>query len=187
MNRRPHLLLFDGEPEVRDVVETVARQRGLDVTCLASVRDFLQSECPHSRGLAITSAGGPELVDLVRHSASRLSVVAMVRKDDVRAAVLAMKAGATEVLQKPLDREELLRVVDASLKPVHGAEGCPALGLTPMESCVMRLLVDGNSNKQIAAALSRSVRTIEVHRSRIMGKTGVRNLVDLVIRASQEI
>jgi FixJ family two-component response regulator len=186
VNRRLQVVLVDGESEVRDVVETVARQRGLEVTCLASVGDLLQRDLPYNSGLVIASAGEPELADLVRRTAPRLPVVAMVPKDDVPAAIRAMKAGATDVLQKPLDRQELLHVVDASLRPAAGTQDCPAPGLTPMESCIMRLLVDGKSNRQIATVLHRSVRTIEVHRSRIMSKTGARNLVDLVMRASQE-
>jgi FixJ family two-component response regulator len=186
MNPRLRVFLVDGEPEVRTVVETTLKERDLEVKCIASVHDLFTGDRPDGCGLLITSTDGPGLAGLVQRAAPWLSVVAIIQKGDVPAAVRAMKAGATAVLQKPLDRQELLCVVDTSLRPAAGTQDCPALGLTPMESHVMRLVVEGESNRQIAAALHRSVRTIEVHRSRIMSKTGARNLVDLVMRALQE-
>ncbi len=187
MNRRPQVLLVDSEPGIRDLVEAVARRRDLQVAHLASLRDLFKTESLGWRVLLITGEQSRELADWVLHGIPQPWVVPMIPKGDVGAAVRAMKNGAMEVLQKPLDRRELLRVVDVFLREATGTEARLDRGLTPMEDRIMRLLVDGKSNRQIAAALTRSVRTVEVHRSRIMSKLGARNLVDLVNMASQEV
>jgi DNA-binding NarL/FixJ family response regulator len=69
----------------------------------------------------------------------------------------------------------------ASPDPGGNGKAEPSLGiLTPAEARILGLILDGKSNREIAALLHRSERTVEVHRSRVMGKLGVHNLVDLV-------
>jgi two-component system response regulator FixJ len=81
------------------------------------------------------------------------------------------------------DQGEVRLENQASLDPGGNAEVKPPLRtLTPAEARVLGLILDGKSNREIAALLHRSERTVEVHRSRVMGKLGVHNLVDLVKR-----
>jgi DNA-binding NarL/FixJ family response regulator len=83
-----------------------------------------------------------------------------------------------------MDSEDLGRApLENQASPDSGGNGKakpPLPPLTPAEARVLALILDGKSNREIAALLHRSERTVEVHRSRVMGKLDVHNLVDLV-------
>ncbi len=105
-------------------------------------------------------------------------------------AVAAMKAGATDVVTKPLDKEHLLVAVrDALRQDIHlaafdaGRRTVEVRGfaqLTPREREVLQLITNGQSNKEAGRELGISPRTIEVHRARVMEKLGARNTADLM-------
>lgn len=112
-------------------------------------------------------------------------------RPEVDSAVLAMKAGATDVFPKPIDSERLVRAVREALK--HDIQlGAVADGgrrrvevrgfdqLTPREREVLQLITNGQSNKEAGRQLGISPRTIEVHRARVMEKLGARNTADLM-------
>ena len=94
--------------------------------------------------------------------------------------VEALKAGAFYFIEKPFEGDEFLGVVRLGLKRIQ-LEG-PLVGksLTKTERIVLRLLMQGMSNRRIAYVLQRSERTIEVHRSHIMQKMGVDNVVNIL-------
>ncbi|MBF0679430.1 MAG: hypothetical protein IR164_10890 [Devosia sp.] len=106
------------------------------------------------------------------------------------AAVTAMKLGATDVVGKPIDTENLLTIVrDELRRDVHlgttkgGARAIEVRGfaqLTPREREVLQLIANGQSNKEAAGTLDISHRTIEVHRARVMEKLGARNTAELM-------
>ncbi|MHC4882080.1 MAG: response regulator transcription factor [Planctomycetota bacterium] len=87
-------------------------------------------------------------------------------------------------IEKPFEVDRFLHVVDYALKESQLNDSTVGKPLTKTEKIVLRLILDGMSNKGIAYALKRSERTIEVHRSHIMRKLNVDNIVDLVKRAS---
>jgi len=109
---------------------------------------------------------------------------------EVELAVRAMKAGATDVVTKPIDTERLVRaVLDALRQDVHlgAVEGGKRLveirgfaQLTPREREVLQLITNGQSNKEAGRELGISPRTIEVHRARVMEKLGAKNTADLM-------
>jgi two-component system response regulator FixJ len=109
---------------------------------------------------------------------------------DVDATVLAMKAGASDVISKPVDTEHFVRAVREALrKDVHmgalqgGRRPIEVRGfahLTPREREVLQLVTNGQSNKEAGRELGISPRTIEVHRARVMEKLGARNTADLM-------
>ncbi|MFL5579286.1 MAG: response regulator transcription factor [Gemmatimonadaceae bacterium] len=108
---------------------------------------------------------------------------------DLRAAVGAMKLGAVDLLEKPLDAEALLRAVgratqtDAArlVERRHLAElWAAAARLTPREAEVAALVTSGRLNKQIAAAIGTTEKTVKVHRARAMAKLGARSVAELV-------
>ncbi|HTJ56734.1 MAG TPA: LuxR C-terminal-related transcriptional regulator [Devosiaceae bacterium] len=109
---------------------------------------------------------------------------------DVDQAVMAMKAGAADVITKPIDTEHFMRAVLETLrKDVHlgaleaGRRPVEVRGfsqLTPREREVLQLITNGQSNKEAGRELGISPRTIEVHRARVMEKLGAKNTADLM-------
>lgn len=118
------------------------------------------------------------------------SAFMLANSPDVGLAVLAMKLGAVDVVQKPIDPEMLVRDVrDAFRRDIHvgavndGMRKVEVRGfsqLTPREREVLQLLVNGRSNKEAGRDLGISPRTIEVHRARVMEKLGAGNTADLM-------
>ncbi|HEX5262684.1 MAG TPA: LuxR C-terminal-related transcriptional regulator [Phenylobacterium sp.] len=129
---------------------------------------------------------GVELVRRLRGEGRSFDVVLIVAEaeSEVTFAVEAMREGAREVLRKPVVPEALLVLVERILRPAPRSGACnPLLRLTPREREVLKGVVDGQTNRQIAQALGVSLRTVESHRSNLMSKMGVRSAADLVRQA----
>jgi two-component system response regulator FixJ len=117
-----------------------------------------------------------------------LPVIVMTAQGDVQTAVRAMKAGAVDFIEKPYGDDALLAAIESALKD-GAAKGrtddiaaAAALidRLSPRERQVLEALVAGQPNKVIAFDLGISVRTVEVHRARMMDRLGVRQLAEAV-------
>ena len=189
-NTKQHIYFVDDEPKVREVVSETLEEFGFEVSCFACAADCLEQL--HSRvcDLLITDVKMPdtdgiELLTEVQRFAPWLPVLLVTGYGDVPMAATAFKAGAMDFIEKPLDRQALLSAVESVLKRIDPSSD-PVLGkaLTRTEMRVLRLILDGKSNKEIARLHRRAMRTIEVHRSRIMRKLGVNNTVDLVKRTA---
>ena len=118
-----------------------------------------------------------------------LPVIVLTGHADVPIAIRAMKLGAYDFLEKPYSDSELLNCVKTALeldRDINHAERernqaeIAIANLTDREREVMCLVVEGNTNKAVAAQLGISEKTVEVHRSRVMEKTAARSLSDLV-------
>jgi two-component system response regulator FixJ len=117
-----------------------------------------------------------------------LPVIVMTGQGDVQSAVRAMKAGAIDFIEKPYDDEVLLNAIGAAL----GRAGAPdrdrevleaarrIAALSPREREVLDALVAGRPNKVVAFDLGISVRTVEVHRARMMDRLGARQLAEAI-------
>jgi two-component system response regulator FixJ len=132
---------------------------------------------------------GLELLERVRRKRPDLAVIVITGHADIPLAVDAMKRGATDFIEKPLDNERLIAAINAAIDdPVPGDRRDQQLidvtrrleGLSPREHEVMRSLVRGNPNKIVAHELGISVRTVEIHRANVMSKTESRSLAELV-------
>jgi FixJ family two-component response regulator len=135
---------------------------------------------------------GEGLALLRRVKALRMGtpVFMLENRPQVEAAVAAMKGGAADVVTKPIDNENLVRIVrDALRRDIHisaassGHRTVEVRGfaqLTPREREVLQLITNGQSNKEAGRELGISPRTIEVHRARVMEKLGARNTADLM-------
>jgi two-component system response regulator FixJ len=132
---------------------------------------------------------GLELLERIRGKRPDLAVIVITGHADVPLAVDAMKRGATDFIEKPLDNERLLATLHAALEdPVpdyrrdeQRADTARRLKeLSPREHEVMLSLVRGNPNKIVAHELGISVRTVEIHRANVMSKTESRSLAELV-------
>ena len=117
-----------------------------------------------------------------------LPVIVMTAGGDVQTAVRAMKAGAIDFIEKPFDDEVMLSAIEASLAPAGQGDKADEIldaarrlgALSPRERQVLDVLLAGHPNKVIAYDLGLSVRTVEVHRARMMERLGVRQLSEAI-------
>jgi FixJ family two-component response regulator len=186
----PILCYIDDDPAVRAAFERTVSDRQLSVRCFPSAKDCLASESLLECFLLITDLRMPdmdglEVLSRVKQIAPDLPVVVVTGYGEVSTAVRAMKNGASDYLQKPLDRDQILRIVDAALADCAHAADSSAPSLTAMEKRVLQLILDGKSNREMAALLCRSRRTIEVHRAHVMRKFDAHNLADLARNTRQ--
>ncbi len=139
--------------------------------------------------MQMPDATGSEVQDRVARMGEAVPVIIITGHANIRMAVGAMKRGAVEFLEKPVDPQILLHHVDKAVKRreyelhVHEKveEAQAKLGvLTPRERDVLKHLLAGRPNKIIARELGLSPRTVEIHRARVMEKTGAGSLPGLV-------
>lgn len=186
---RQHIFFVDDEPQVRKVVGKTLRQLGSKVSCFAGAADCLKRLHSKRCDLLITDVKMPEIdgIELLieaKRIAPWLPVLVITGYGDVPMAVRAVQAGALDFIEKPLDREHFLHAVQAVLKQKSALDPLLGKSLTKTQLRILSLVLDGRSNREIASLLHRSIRTIEVHRTRTMRKLGVKNVVDLVKRAT---
>ena len=184
-----HVFFVDDEPKVRKVVGRTLEQLGSKVSCFASAADCLEQLRSQTCDLLITDVKMPEMdgIELVcraKRVVPWLPILVVTGYADIPLAVRAIKAGALDFIEKPLERRSFLATVELMLKQSSSDDHLLGKAVSKAEKKVLRLLLDGKSNKEIAYILHRSIRTIEDHHLHIMRKLGVDNLVDLVKRAA---
>lgn len=183
-----HIFLVDDEEKVRQVFAETLEQEGLRTRCFGSPSECLEQLSSKQCDLLITDLRLPEMdgVQLLRRArvvAPWLPILVITGYGDIPTAVEAIKAGADDFIEKPLDKEGFVKRVK-SLLPQNGR--CKQLEglLTKSEQRVLKLVIDGKTSKEIASQLSRSKRTVEVHRAHVMSKLNVDNLIDLAKRVA---
>jgi len=188
--QQKHRVFFvDDEPGIRDVVGEALKTSGFEVSCFSSAADCLERLRSRTCDLLITDVKMPdmdgiELLNETQRFAPWMPVLLVTGYGDVPMAISAFKAGAVDFVEKPLDKKTLLSAIEAVLKRIHPSDPILGISLTRTEKRVLRLILDGKTNKEIASFFGRAVKTIEVHRCHIMRKLGVGNAVDLVKRAA---
>lgn len=194
MAGQPQVHVIDDDEAVRSSLALLLESAGLSVRCYAAAADFLAVASSIEVGAVLTDVRMPEMDGLtlqrrLAESGCRLPVIIMTGHGDVPIAVEALKAGATDFLEKPFDDSHLLDAVHkaiATSQRVHQLVAATAdiaarlATLTPREREVLDRLVAGQPNKTIAYDLGTSPRTVEVQRARVMEKMGARSLPDLV-------
>lgn len=185
--------IVDDDDAVRDSLSLLCETAGLRVECHASAESFLNAYRPEQAGCLVLDVrmgqmSGPELHAELARRGSQLPIIYLTAHGDIPMSVRAMKAGAADFLTKPVDGAVLLERVQAAL-----SQSCELLGrqenlaaqhqrltlLTPREREVMMLALAGYPNKVIAKRLGISYRTVELHRSRILQKTGTTSMLEL--------
>jgi two-component system response regulator FixJ len=184
-----HIFLVDDEPSVREAVSEVLGEAGFKVrsfaraaSCLEQLRfqmcDLLISD------IKMPEMDGLELLTAVRQVAPWLPVLLITGYGDIPIAATAFKKGAADFIEKPLDRRTLISTIEHILMRISSPDPLHGKALTKTEMEVLRLILDGRTNKEIALTRRRSRRTIEDQRDHIMRKLGVNNIVDLIKRAT---
>lgn len=187
--------VVDDDRAVRDSLRWLFEGEGLVVQTYASAEDFLAvytGECPDCAVVDVRMPGmsGLELQDALIRSHVWLPLVFITAHGDVPLAVMAMRRGAVDFVEKPFADARLVESVRRALAmhircPGRDAEAgmvrrARAAGLSARERDVLAAVVDGKSSKMIARELSIAIKTVEAHRARIMAKLGVNSLAALV-------
>jgi len=189
IDSKPHIFFVDDEPKVREVVGETFEELGLKVSCFARAVHCLAQLRSEVCGFLTTdvkvpAVDGMELLTKAKRTNPPLLVLVVSGYGDIAMAIKALKTGVLDFVEKPLDREIFLSTVERALTRGRPANAPMVKGLTKAETRVLRLILNGKSNKEIANLLHRSVRTVEVHRSHIMRKLAVDNIVHLVKRSA---
>jgi RNA polymerase sigma factor (sigma-70 family) len=190
----PTVFVVDDDEELCAGLRWLLESEGLSVETHTSAEAFLSAYDPDRPGCLVLDVrmggmSGLELQARLAEQGHSIPVIILTGHADVPMAVRATKAGAVEFLQKPADDQVLLDSVqqaielDAQDRERQAANATFATRmelLTPRQRQVLNLLVDGKANKQIATEFGVSVKTVEVHRKRIMKKLQAKSVVDLV-------
>jgi two-component system response regulator FixJ len=186
------ICIVDDDESVRESLGELLDAADYAVECFASAGQFLASEALASCSCLVTDVRMPEmdgiaLQEELAHRGVAFPVIVMTGHADVPLAVRAMRAGATDFIEKPFKHEALLSAIRQAL--ASGPKGKAAIDpkiaqrmaeLTARERDVMDLMVHGHPNKVIAQKLDISFRTVEVHRSRVLAKMEAENVAALV-------
>jgi FixJ family two-component response regulator len=188
------IFVVDDDPSILKALERLLRGAGFEVQSFLSSQAFLEHHDPAIPGCAVLDVAmdglnGLELQQALAMSGCDRPVVFLTGRGDIPMSVRAMRAGAVNFLTKPFEAKDLLAAVrlaidkDCAARQAHKeleAIECRLAALTPRESEVLRHVIAGRLNKQIAGELGTAEKTIKVHRARVMEKMGVRSVADLV-------
>tara|TARA_R110002073_G_scaffold81001_5_gene194633 strand:+ start:1172 stop:1789 length:618 start_codon:yes stop_codon:yes gene_type:complete len=193
-NHEPVVFIVDDEPAVRDSLTLMLEQADISVQSFESADVFLSAYLQDCVGCIIIDVNMPgmngmQLQEELSRRENILPVIFLTGHGNIPMSVKAIKGGAMDFLTKPVTRKKLINSVRSALleskkdlnKVEHNHDALLSIEkLTEREREVMNLAVKGASNKVIASRLGISHRTVEVHKSKIMQKTGAVHLIDLV-------
>jgi two-component system response regulator DctR len=185
--------LVDDDDAIRDAMAWLLRSRGVASQAWGSAEEFLAAYRDDMRGclvldIRMTGMSGPELFDRLLELGCRMPTIFLTGHGNVPQAVNSIKKGAFDFIEKPFNDNDLAdRVLDAfRIDAERSTEAASAATiearldlLTTREREVMERILAGKFNKVIADELSIAMRTVEVHRSRVFEKMGVRSAVEL--------
>lgn len=188
------VFIVDDDVAVRDSLALLLGLKGYRTAIYSSAEDFLAAYRKDWRGCLVLDIkmSGMTGLDLQAQLASQgieLPIVIITGHGDAASARSALKSGAVDFLEKPLDEEQLVAAVGSALErdakrraeKIGGSEASSRLArLTPRERQVMDLAAAGRHNREIGEALGISPRTVEVYKARLMEKLQARNLSELI-------
>ena len=186
--------IVDDDEAMRDSLLWLIESQSFSVTAYSSAEDFLAACRDGMAGCIVLDVrmpgmSGLELYEKLNARHCTLPVIFITGHGDVPMAVSALKRGAVDFIEKPFGDKDMLRLIGQCLeldrnnreKNQQGVAAARRLAaLTGREIEVMDLIVAGKLNKQVADVLNISIKTVEVHRSRIMDKMAVRTVAELV-------
>lgn len=188
------VFIVDDDVAVRDALALLLGLKGYRTSIYSSAEDFLAAFRKDWRGclvLDIKMGGmnGLELQSRLNDQGAEIPIVMITGHGDAASVRQALKSGAVDFLEKPIDDEQLVAAVAAALerdakrraeKSVGDETSSRLSRLTPRERQVMDLAAAGRHNREIGEALGISPRTVEVYKARLMEKLQARNLSELI-------
>jgi two-component system CheB/CheR fusion protein len=186
----PVIFVVDDDSHVREGIRSLLEADGRTVEDFATCEEFLEAYHPGREGCLLVDAylpgmNGHELLQLLHDRGYRLPAIMITGNSDVPMAVEAMKGGASDFIEKPVGRAELLASLERALEQSRDTAKLSAwrrdaferVGkLTLRQRQVMEMVLAGHPSKNVAADLGISQRTVENHRASIMKRMGVKSL-----------
>jgi FixJ family two-component response regulator len=199
MESQPVVFIVDDDASVRKSLERLVRSVGLRGETFASAPEFLQraaADGPSCLVLDVRMPGvsGLALQERLAAAGHRIPIIFITGHGDITMSVRAMKAGAVDFLPKPFNDQDLLETIqEAIARDQQAREEWAVLQdiqrrvalLTLRERDVLALVAAGLLNKQIAAELGMSEKTVKVHRAQVMQKMQVASVAQLVLLAEK--
>lgn len=184
---KKNICLIDTQQKVHQTMQRALEDSPHRLMCFDSARQCLEHLARQHCHLLfadidIPDANGLEMLDEVKSINPAINVVMMANEPEVPTVVKAIKAGACDFIEKPLTKKKVTEI-DQNLDDLSSEQLEELDSLSGAEMRVLAYILQGYSNKESARKLSRSIRTIEVHRSNIMKKLKVTNIVELVKKA----
>ena len=184
------IFVVEYDPGERDLIRRILHQNGYSVEAFADCSTFLAALPPKARGCLLVDGLmlGVERFEIIEHLRSecqRLPTIVMSADASPSMVVQAMRAGAVDYLEKPIDPDELLLCLRRALDQTDDVDGLSRIrkqaadriaDLTPRQQQILKLVLAGHPSKNIAVHLGIAQRTVENHRARIARKTGARSL-----------
>ena len=188
------IFIIEDDQSVRDALGLMLGLGGHPVTLFADAESFLEAYQPEWYGCLLIDIRMPGMNGLALQKrlleiGCRMPAIVMTGHGDVESAREAFRAQAVDFLEKPIDRAKLMNAIEEAFIRQTVTQGDESqrsefdrllARLTPREKEVMELVVAGRHNREIAEALDISVRTVEVHKARLMTKLQVEGVPDLV-------
>jgi RNA polymerase sigma factor (sigma-70 family) len=190
----PTVFVVDDDEGVRNSLRFLLKSVGLTTRALASASEFLEAYKHNQPGCLVLDVrmpgmSGLELQQQLNLRGATIPVIFITGHGDIPMAVEAMQHGAFDFLQKPFRDQDLIDRIQRALE--RDTRNRTALAqhtrirerlesLTPREREVLTLMTRGKPNKVMAAELGVSQRTVEIHRARVMEKSGAESLAHLV-------
>ena len=192
--------IVEDDASLRDALGQLLGLRGYRIALFATAEAFLQALNPEWVGCVMTDLrlpgmSGLQLQEALKERGVALPVIVITGHGDIAAARAAFRSNAVDFLEKPFEDDLAIQAIDAAfLRETDRLSGSRLAArkeaiwadLTERERGVARLVVQGIHNKEIASMLGISPRTVEVHKARVMEKSGARNLADLIRIAGNE-
>ncbi len=186
----PVIFIVDDDNRVREEMRGLFQEGGRHVEDFATCKAFLEAYRPGREACLLVDAylpgmSGLELLQQLNDAGHLLPSIMITGNSDVAMAVRAMKAGASDFIEKPISRGELLAAVERALDQARDSRkllawqenaAADVARLTPRQQQIMTLVLAGHPSKNIAADLGISQRTVENHRASIMTRTGAKSL-----------
>jgi FixJ family two-component response regulator len=199
-DQAPTAYVVDDDESIRTLWRWLMESNGIPVKTYATAVEFIESYRNGSAGclvldLRLPGMSGLELQEYLNGRGIEIPIVFVTGHGDVPAAVSALKGGAVDFIQKPFGHREVLSIIrkvfqrDAENREKRARRSRTAgrlAALTEREREVLQRIIEGKPNKVIAGELDISVKTVEYHRAKVMEKTGVDSVAELVHIAMQQ-